>query len=220
MLHRKITIPIAVEYIELPVVLRPRSMKAYSKNPDTAKFEFEEKPKSPRNGPFDPWNLRQDFLSWPLEEWKEFVLKTGRLGIHEINKDEFGRLQRVVKEALIRPAREWKTLELEFGVSIQNWTINIPKRINFDWDSEVPRACIKTFNTLDAIFATIQVDKLQGAQFRECARHDCKNPPFRVEARHKIFCSPECAHLAAVRESRKRAAEAKAKAAKKSAKRK
>jgi hypothetical protein len=55
--------------------------------------------------------------------------------------------------------------------------------------------------------ATIKVEKLHGATFKECARPDCKNPPFRVEARQKIFCSSDCAHLVAVRNSRKRAQE-------------
>ena len=45
---------------------------------------------------------------------------------------------------------------------------------------------------------------LSGVEFRWCARPDC-NQMFRKETGHdKIYCSPECAHLTAVRASRAR----------------
>jgi hypothetical protein len=119
---------------------------------------------------------------------------------------------------MIRPAREWVALKSEFQNA--HVRLSLQPRIAFDWGGEAPRAIIFAQTALEAIIATIQIDKLTGAEFRVCARHDCKKPPFRVEARQKIFCSSDCAHLVAVRKSRERAAEAKSKAAKKSPNRK
>jgi hypothetical protein len=58
---------------------------------------------------------------------------------------------------------------------------------------------------IDAIVASIQIDKLRGAEFRYCARSDCTEP-FQVESRHeRIYCSTDCAHYMAVKNSRARA---------------
>src|ERR1019366_3476653 len=81
-----------------------------------------------------------------------------------------------------------------------------PLPMTFEWDEKTPRAHIVTMRSLHAIIATIQLDLLQGAKFRVCARHDCKEPPFRVKNPRKEFCCHECAHLALVRRSRENTA--------------
>jgi hypothetical protein len=106
----------------------------------------------------------------------------------------------------VRPAKDWRSLAEQFAPRKVSQLIG-PLRILFDWQRDVPAAKVVLPDSLTAIIATIQVDALQGAEFRVCARHDCKSPPFRVEARHKIYCNTDCAHLVAVRNSRKRAAE-------------
>jgi hypothetical protein len=164
-----------------------------------------------KKGPFDLWKLRDQFLSWPIEDWQGFIAMAGWLHPMPVSARDFERCQRFVREALIRPAREWKALEEEFGGEDRLLHLSHSlSSIRFQWSGEVPTAQIQTLWSLDAILATIQIDKLQGAEFRVCARHDCKNAPFRVEARHKIFCDAACAHLVAVRKSRERAANAKA----------
>lgn len=174
------------------------------------------KGKPPRT--FDPWKLRDAFLAWPLEDWQDFCEMVD-LGVPQISKNEFADWQRLFRKALILPAREWKTLAGEFAQQkVKRLLERLP--IDFEWEAETPIARINCTSAFKTIIATIQVDALQGAQFRVCARHDCNNPPFRVEARHKIFCCSDCAHLVAVRKSRERAAEAKNKAVKKTPERK
>jgi hypothetical protein len=213
----KVTLPIDVVHLEHPGHLQPVSRKDFFENPEseTLEFRFVEDKTAVPNGPFDPWQLRDDFLSWPIDDWKGFIAMAGCFGPFRISKRSFGLWQKVLREALIRPAHEWKALQSEFGVPNHDLRLTKPLRIAFAWDGDAPRAYVPAMGTLDTIITTIQIDKLQGAEFRVCARHDCKNPPFRAEARHKIFCDSSCAHLVAVRKSRERASQAKSKAAKK-----
>ena len=54
----------------------------------------------------------------------------------------------------------------------------------------------------DAIEASIAFDLLQGTKFSLCRRRDCAKP-FVANRRGKLFCCYDCAHLVAVRNSRK-----------------
>jgi hypothetical protein len=203
MSHANITLPITVIHIEMPGNLSPVSFRDYLKNPETAEHRFSDDPKLSKHGPFDPWRLREDFLSWPIDNWKGFVAMTGKFGPFRITKEGFEKWQHLIREAMIRPARQWKDLEREFDVG---WPKLGPKLITplrtvFAWE-ETPKAYVVTTSSLEAIIATIQIDKLMGATFRVCARHDCKAAPFKKGNHSKQFCSYECAHLAAVRRSR------------------
>jgi hypothetical protein len=164
----------------------------------------------------NPWQLRRDFLTWPLEDWEGFGKRVGYLGVAKISRDEFANWQRFFRKAMVLHRREWGTLAGEFDKQKVD-TLRGPFAINLQWEGKTPVGVFYCMGAFETIGATIHLDALQEAEFRDCARHDCKNPPFRVEARHKIFCSPECAHLVAVRRSRERVAEAKSKAAKRAA---
>lgn len=219
MSHANITLPIRVEYIENPGKLLPVSRRLRPYSP-TDEYHCHPDRSGQLQGPFDPWQLRDDFLKWPHEQWQGFVAMAGCLGPLRVSERSFELWQKAYRAALIRPAREWKALDAEFGLLNHRVRVSQPLRISFDWDGHVPIARVRTVTTLEAIVATIQVDKLQGAEFRVCARHDCKSGPFRVEARHKIYCSSDCAHLVAVRKSRKQASNANSKATKKAPSRK
>ena len=220
----RITLPVTVSDLYSNGTIGYRRLSKRDKHDDAA-TEIEKaaiaflavlrgKGKAPRA--FDPWQLRDSFLAWPLEDWQSFC---EMVDLGEIRKKEFADWQRLFRKALILPAREWKALAGEFAQQkVERLLGRLP--IDFQWDAETPVALINCTSAFMTIIATIQVDALRGTQFRVCARHDCNNPPFRVEARHKIFCCSDCAHLVAVRKSRERAAEAKSKAAKKAASRK
>jgi hypothetical protein len=211
MSQARITLPIILDdIVPLPARLEPINRREYLRNPDAAKFRFEDVAGRPRGEPIDPWRLRDSFLLWPLEDWQRFFEVAGEGGFGSVTgktmtKDDFADWQQLLRAALIRPAKEWNALSHEFGLKGIELLFAVP--IHFAWDGAVPSAKISAPSALRAMIATIQVEKLQGATFRECARPDCKNPPFKVEARHKIFCSSDCAHLVAVRNSRKRAEE-------------
>lgn len=196
----RITLPITLDHHPSPVRMKLR--RVVVKNPP----EYEMVPVGGKTqGSVDPWNLRDEFLSWRPEDWERFVQLTGDFGTWLIKMNDFVEWQQIVREALLRPSREWDKLRSRFDPGKVH-RLFAPAPITFIWDAVAPAAKIRTTTTITAIVATIQLDVLKGAQFKVCARTDCVSPPFKVEARHKIYCSPECAHLVAVRRSRARAA--------------
>lgn len=204
MSHTKITIPITVKHLESPVGLEPVSLNEWLKSPDTASHRFIPETRNPY-GPFDPWELREVFLSWPEEDWEGFIEMAGAFGTFRISKKDFAEWKTVLNEALVHPVSEWGRIRMKSDPR-KVGKLFAPLPISFEWNGETPSAVIQTSKTLEAIIATIQLDKLQGSTFRICARADCNNPPFKVESRHKIYCSFDCAHLVAVRNSRAREA--------------
>ena len=203
-ISRKITTPIGL----IPVVWQrdriPVTKREFLENPGSTPRVVEVKD---RYELFDPWELRDAFLGWRTEDWQAFFFYVGRgwSGSAYIAQSDFAEWQQLLREALLRPAREWRSLTGQYSPE-KVAKLTGPLRIFFDWQRDVPAAMVVLPDSLTAIIATIQVDALQGAEYRVCARHDCKSAPFRVEARQKIYCSSDCAHLVAVRQSRERAA--------------
>jgi hypothetical protein len=187
--------------------VQPVSKREFFENPasTTLRYRFVEQEK--KCDAFDPWQLRDEFLGWKIEDWQAFFYMAGGWsGGGYITQDDFTEWQRLLREALVRPARDWNALAAQFAPGKVS-KLTGPLQMLFDWKSKVPVAKVILTDSLTAMIATIQVDALQGVEFRVCARPDCKNPPFRIEARQKIYCSADCAHLVAVRNSRKRAAD-------------
>jgi hypothetical protein len=153
----------------------------------------------------DPWELRDAFLSWPLENWRAFGTMDDLWTGSPVTEQQFADWQRLLRRALVVPAQDWKRLSTEFG-KLAAW-LSIELSIEFDWSGSVPTARIIVNSELQAMLEATRLDKLLGAEFRVCSRSDCQNPPFRVEARQKEYCSYDCAHLMAVRRSRERAAD-------------
>lgn len=214
---QRITIPIVVDDLKpLLAGIEPRSLRSYQRDPVKAKFHFTRERHREVGMPINAWLLRDRFLSWPLEDWQRFFEISGEWDVAgsdnhsgDFSRDDFAEWQRFLRAAIVRQGRDWKSLNDwkspngEFHWR-KNMRLSRPVDFRFEWDSEVPTARIRESNALSLMIATIQVDKLQGASFRPCARQDCMNPPFRVDAHQKIYCSPDCAHLVAVREWRGR----------------
>ena len=75
-------------------------------------------------------------------------------------------------------------------------------RVQFRWRSRKHAAALMARDVVTAIFATIYIDRLQGAKYGFCARPDC-NKPFKIKSRHKrIYCNMYCAHVQGVRRLR------------------
>lgn len=226
MSQTKITLPIILEHREDPGRMEPVRWRESILHPESARHRFISEKLSPRplpdwlekclptpkdvglpklHGPFDPWKLRDDFLTWPPESWESFIEMAGNFGPMWLSQNDFVEWQHLLREALIVPPNEWQKFYSRFDkMKVRKLLAALP--IWFEWDTQTPTARIRT-HTVGAIIASIQLDLLQGAQFRVCARPDCHNPPFKVEARQKIYCSYECAHLVAVRNKRARDAE-------------
>ncbi len=207
-MSQNISLPISL----IPLVwkqadLKPVSKREFFESPASTTLRYRFVQTEKKCDPFDPWQLRDDFLGWRIEDWQGFFFMAGRWsGSRFITQSDFAEWQQLLREALVRQAKDWKSLAGQFATE-KVLTLTGSLRIVFDWRGDVPAAKVVLPDSLTAIIATIQVDALQGAEFRVCARHDCKSAPFRVEARQKIYCSTDCAHLVAVRNSRKRAQE-------------
>jgi hypothetical protein len=110
------------------------------------------------------------------------------------------------KSALAGKPRAWlgKTSHLSFS------TINEP-----------PYFLVERSYCQEAIEATITIDHLSNVEFGICKRDDCRKLFERTTRQERLYCSPECAHLANVRKLRaaKKQAQSKRKGAKQNAKR-
>jgi hypothetical protein len=154
--------------------------------------------------PFDIWGFRDEFLRSSPEDWPKYFpgFRTTRTKGERV----FAEWQKLLKRAMVLPPNEWPTLAKgkEFNPGfIRALTRDLA--FSFEWKDRTPIARVTVRPSVQAVILSIQLDKLQEAEFKVCARPDCQEPPFRVGARSKEYCSYDCAHLMAVRSSRKRA---------------
>jgi hypothetical protein len=201
MSQRRITLPLTLEFRAFPAHLVAVSRNAYLPEPESAPHRYIRK----EYRELDPWDLRDAFLTWPPKDWKNFLSWAGSFSaLHPayLNQKEFTEWQELLREALKLHPKKWQQLYKHFDSrKVDKFLAPLP--IEFEWNEETPQTRIATMRSLDAIIAAIHLDFLQGAQFRSCAREDCSSPPFRADDPRKKYCSHECGHLVAVRESRK-----------------
>jgi hypothetical protein len=118
----------------------------------------------------------------------------------------FTNWQKFLRRAMLLSPKKWPRLTEEgFSWAMVNSLIAQRFLITLEWNEPVPTAHISVLHSTQAVILSIQLEKLQGADFKVCARPDCQEPPFRVGARAREYCSYDCAHLMAVRRSRKQA---------------
>jgi len=179
----------------------------------------------------DPWDARADFLneSNKLLDFHEYegltycygqfgrdsadlqfeVPETGRpihvLTASEAEERDVREWYELLRMAMTIPMNEWPSLGSKFPARKMNILLQ-PLPIKLEWIEGKPVGTMILRTLIDAVIASIQIDKLRGAEFRYCARPDCKKP-FQIESRHeRIYCSTDCAHYMAVKNSRARAA--------------
>lgn len=85
--------------------------------------------------------------------------------------------------------------------SSRRWLTTAPP-LSFSTTDKPPYFLVERFYCEDAIQATITIDHLAGKQFGICKRHDCRKLFERTTRQNRLYCSPECAHLANVRKLR------------------
>ena len=66
---------------------------------------------------------------------------------------------------------------------------------------------LTTVSLLEALAASIQIDRLLKAKFQKCARPDCAIIFSVKDERHRKFCSWYCGHIESVRKLRKKSRE-------------
>jgi hypothetical protein len=114
------------------------------------------------------------------------------------------RCQEMIKELVSAPLEKWEAIGRKYPVMFAPFRMAPQMFLHRDVESGAALAIVRCNTGLSAIAATIQVDKLAGLENRFCERTDCARL-YKVESLHpRKFCSHECAHIQAVRNSRAR----------------
>jgi hypothetical protein len=114
---------------------------------------------------------------------------------------ELREIQSLVKDAAVLDVAHWPSLKDKYLESYVDPLLFCPK-FEIAWLARPPAIWCKTPNALEAIGTVLRLQKLNGEDFRHCSRADC-DQIYRVASHHeRKFCSPACAHLVAVRQSR------------------
>lgn len=162
----------------------------------------------------DGWEVRSRFIEAETpEQVLAFLKAVERFSPHiktlgsadySITFPKFKRLQTYVRGAMLKPVSDWSD-ELLAGLPdrtrhvFRRW----PQLVVAVFD-EVPYIYLTCDSAVEVIAATLFIDKALGASYRSCSRSDCREL-YLVESKHpRKYCSPECAHLMAVRDSRTR----------------
>src|SRR5215469_14683407 len=108
------------------------------------------------------------------------------------------RTQDFCRELLGNPAQ----LRTEF-TSSRPWYFDKALPMHLEWHGKYPIAVLQAITFTEMMAATFQFDLARRARFRYCKRPDCNIPFPVITKHHKVYCSWPCAHLEAVRNSRK-----------------
>jgi len=151
----------------------------------------------------DPWSLRASFIK--TENTKDAVSKF----LNETLWFEgpfytfkgFCRWQQFIRRALELPSDQWSKLRAEFSATkvdflFGGWML-VSKRVEQGFVAN-----ILAEGPMHAIVISVQIDQLRKAQFKVCARPDCR-VIFEVTSRHnRFYCSQSCAHTENIRRLR------------------
>jgi hypothetical protein len=156
----------------------------------------------------DAWEVRESFFSIPSDPLalKLFLEWTGKFSPRpfqgqDIRLSDIWGWRELLQQALARP--DCQKLEAKFDTRKVRRLASYDFSLSVSLREKAPSAVIWTDTTLDAMISTVQVDILQGAKFRWCARPDCKVKIFRVTSAHeRKYCSYDCAHLQSIRKKR------------------
>jgi hypothetical protein len=158
-----------------------------------------------RASDIDPWEMRGEFLEIPNSEKSllEYLNRTGYWNEHSPRSiHDYWSWQDLIRKALLRRQTGWSKLETEFGPQKVD-RLKTPLEIRIQWDGKRFVGEIKEWSPLDAILATVWIDKMTEAKFGLCARPDCRKI-YPIKTRHKRkYCTQYCAHLEDVRRDRR-----------------
>lgn len=115
---------------------------------------------------------------------------------------------KIVREMMLLRTGRWHELQTRYGQDAEYFTRGTGRyhavSSAFGWnDAGFPSIKVFVHDALEVIVVTVHIDKLRKIHFRECKRQDCGKVFARLSKHRKVFCSPECAHLVVVRNSRK-----------------
>jgi len=159
----------------------------------------------------DGWTIRERFLALRRSESAllKFLRWAGRFppiflsGDFEVSV--FWKWQDIFQETLVKRNGQWRRKFDEFPYLFPDYPF-VEERLSdvqFLLEGKKTRALIQAACGLYAIGTTIELDLASGAEFKWCARPDCRKRLFKQQSRHQTkYCSYECAHLQSVRNAR------------------
>jgi hypothetical protein len=116
---------------------------------------------------------------------------------------DFQEWRELLRVAAKIPMEKWPSLANKFPrrkVKI----LQKPIPLRLEWRKGRPVGVMYLHTAVEAIIASIQIDKLNEVELGQCAR--CRRV-YPIESRHeRKYCGPECGHYMAVKNSRERAA--------------
>jgi hypothetical protein len=167
----------------------------------------------------DGWEIRQHFLAvQTIDDALAFLNAVGCFcgSMKALSFAGLLRIKEYVSKCMMLPQEQWKEhrellRELRRGDGAPAVGASLERRpkLELPLDEERPISkVVCSWGALQAIGATLFIDKFLGAQYGVCARPDCPTVYFEHVSKHsRKYCSPECAHVMAVRGWRGRRAD-------------
>jgi hypothetical protein len=150
------------------------------------------------------WAMRDEFFGLEEDDWtlSRFL---NRWGIWNYRRGyEAGMGGAAQPFVLSFPHRIWEQREnfrKALAGSARTW-LRTASPLTFSTVDEQPYFLVERFYCEDAIKATITIHHLAEVKFGICKRSDCRKLFERATKHKRLYCSPECAHLANVRKLR------------------
>lgn len=165
----------------------------------------------PREDEYSPWEVRRDFLekSTDLETFTYFYgrfsvvpeLKADHSDPH--GREDFREWQRLIGDLVSTPPDRWKRLSRKYSAQKFNAALK-PLPLSVEWTDSSLTGVVSVRTALNAIIASIQIDKMRGVKSKYCAA--CSSEFLLTNAHERKYCSHNCGHRVAMRRFRSRAA--------------
>jgi hypothetical protein len=166
----------------------------------------------PRDDEYDPWEVRSDVIS-PYSskgDFETFVYFYGRFSfscdLAPTKSDpharrDFEQWMQLMKDLVRTPRDEWKRLKRKYpSRKLSLVSKSLPLHVQWRAGKAVGVIVVRTF--LEAIVASIQIDKMHGVTSKNCAA--CFREFPLTTAHERFYCTKKCAHRIAVRHYRSR----------------
>jgi hypothetical protein len=152
----------------------------------------------------DAWEMREEFFAirGDLNATNRFLNRWGLWNFQLVSlaPPDNG----LFSGTLISPHRLWTLCDTYIKAaagSPRSW-LTTAAPLSLKESEKRPYFIVERSYCEDAIKATITIDHLAKVKFGICKRHDCRRLFKRTTQQKRLYCSPECAHLANVRKLR------------------
>jgi hypothetical protein len=163
----------------------------------------------PREDEYSPWEVRQDLLSKGTDHGT-FTYFYGRFSVlGDLRADrsdphgrgDFREWQQLIGDLVSSSRDRWNRLSRKYPAR-KLAAASKPLFLRIEWTKGKPVGVVSVRTALDAILASIQIDKMRGVKSKYCA--ECLKEFPLTTAHEREYCSHKCAHRVAMRRYRSR----------------